>query len=296
MAGAVSPFHLPRGEGRSKELRNGFRIPTYGIGTWGMGGLRDPDTSHDKEDIAAIRAAIDLGVQHIDTAGTYGGGHAEELVREAIKGYDRAQLFLASKASSRRLRRKELVRAAEDSLRRLGTDYLDLYMIHHPSDVVPIQETMAGMDDLVRRELVRHIGVSNFSTERLIAARAVSAQPIVANQVHYSIRVREPERSGLLQYCQEQDVMLVAWQPVEEGTPGDLLHAMAASYDATPVQTALNWLISQPNVVVIARTRQLEHLRENLGALGWKMYERDVELLRSEYHNQVDVSDVYALR
>ncbi len=292
----MSPFHLAKGEGLFKTLRNGFRIPTYGLGTWGMGGRQQRDGSRDREEIDGIRAALELGVRHIDTAELYGGGHAEELVGQAIKGHARSGLFLASKAPAHRLQRKELITAAEGSLRRLGTEYLDLYMVHHPSSDTPLAETMAGMDDLVRRELVRYVGVSNFTTERLKAAAAVSPQPVVANQVHYSIRVRQPERSGLLKYCQENDVMLVAWQPVEQGVPGDLLHAIAASYDVTPVQAALNWLISQSNVVAIARTRQRQHLRENLGALGWKMYERDIELLRSGYRDQADASEVYALR
>ncbi len=292
----MSPFHLLPGEGRFKQLPNGFRIPTYGIGTWGMGGWGHPDSSSDKADVAALRAALDLGVRHIDTAELYGGGHAEELVREAVKGRDRRGLFIASKAPAHRLGRNELGRAVEESLRRLGTEYLDLYMVHHPSDEVRIEETMAGMDELVRRDLVRYVGVSNFSTERLIAARAVSAQPIVANQVHYSVRVRQPESSGLLRYCQENDVMVVAWQPIEQGVRGDLLHAIAASYDVTPVQAALSWLISQPNVVAIAGTRQVEHLRENLGALGWKMYPWDIELLRTQYHDRVEASEVYPLR
>lgn len=291
----MSPFHLPPGEGRVKQLQNGFRMPAYGIGTWGMGGWMSRDASHDREDIAAIRAALDQGVQHIDTAEMYGDGHAEELVCEGIKGYDRASLFIASKALSQHLGRRQLVAAAEASLRRLQTEYLDLYMIHHPSDEIAIEETMAGMDDLVRRGLVRHVGVSNFSRERLAVARAASPQPIVANQVHYSVRVRQPERDGLLDYCQRNDVMLVAWQPVEQGVAGDMLHAIAASYDATAVQAALNWLISQPNVVAIARTRQITHLRENLGALGWKMEEKDIELLRSQYQDQTGTSEVYPL-
>jgi diketogulonate reductase-like aldo/keto reductase len=292
----VSPHHLQPGEGWFKQLPNGFRIPTYGLGTWGMGGWQGPDTTHDKDDLSVIRAAIELGVRHIDTAEMYGGGHAEELVGKAIKGLDRSRLFLASKALAHHLGRSELACAAEDTLRRLGTDYLDLYMVHHPSDVIPVEETMAGMDDLVRRGLVRHVGVSNFSRERLIAARKASPQPIVANQVHYTVRVRGPERTGLLAYCQQNDVMLVAWQPVEQGVPGDLLHALAASYDATPVQTALNWLISQRNVVTVSRTRRLAHLHENLDALSWRMYDNDVELLRTQYQDQVASSEVYPLR
>lgn len=292
----MTPHRLPPGAGLDKELRSGFSIPTYGIGTWGMGGRTRADATRDADHIAALRAALETGVRHIDTAEMYGDGHAEELVCEAIKGFARERLFIASKALGHHLRRKELLAAAESSLRRLATDYLDLYMIHHPNDNVPIAETMEAMDALVQRGLVRHVGVSNFSVSRLQAAQAVSPQKIVANQVHYSVRVREPERSGLLQYCQANDLMLVAWQPVEQGLRGDLLDAVAASYGVTQVQAALNWLISQPNVCVVAGTRQLEHLRENLGALGWRMQPQDIELLRSQYHDQADVSEVYPLR
>jgi diketogulonate reductase-like aldo/keto reductase len=279
-----------------KELRSGFRIPAYGIGTWGMGGRARADSARDKEDVVALRAAIEMGVRHIDTAEMYGDGHAEELVCDALKGFDRGRLFIASKALGHHLGREALIAAAEGSLRRLGTDYLDLYMIHHPNDQTPIADTMAAMDELARRGLVRHIGVSNFSLPRLLAAQAVSPQKIVANQVHYSVRVREPERAGLLAHCQENDVMLVAWQPVELGVPGDLLNAVAATYDVTPAQAALNWLMSQPNVCVIAGTRRVEHLRENLGALGWRMQPQDIELLRDQYNDQADVSEVYPLR
>ena len=290
------PHHLAPGAGLDKHLLSGFSMPIYGLGTWGLGGHGQPSTTHDDEDLRGMRAALEAGVRHIDTAEMYGDGHAEELVCEAIKGFDRSRLFIASKALGHHLRRGDLIAAAEGSLRRLATDYLDLYMVHHPNDDIPIAETMAGMDELVRRGLIRYVGVSNFSAERLAAAQAVSPHKIVADQVHYSLRVRAPERMGLLTYCQQNDVMLVAWQPIELGARGDLLNSIAASYDVTPAQAALNWLLSQQNVCAISRTRQMEHLQENLGALGWKMQPSDIELLRTQYHDQVDDSEVYPLR
>ena len=296
MEGALTLNHMAPDPRLEKELQSGFRMPTYGIGTWGMGGRVRANSTHDAEDIAALRAALEMGVRHIDTAEMYGDGHSEELVCHAIKGFDRGRLFIASKALGHHLGRAALIASAENSLRRLDTEYLDLYMIHHPSDEVPIAETMEAMDELARCGLIRHVGVSNFALARLMAAQAASPQKIVANQVHYSVRVREPERTGLLRYCQENDVMLVAWQPVEQGVQGDLLNAVAASYDATPVQAALNWLISQPNVCVIAGTRHVAHLLENLGALAWRMEPQDVELLREQYHDQADASEVYSLR
>lgn len=296
MEEALTTQSLPADAGTEKELGSGFRMPLYGIGTWGMGGRIKANSARDADDIAALRGSLELGVRHIDTAEMYGDGHAEELVCEAIKGFDRSSLFIASKALGHHLGRRDLIAAAERSLRRLATDYIDLYMIHHPSDATPIAETMEAMDELARRGLIRHVGVSNFAPARLAAAQAVSPQKIVANQAHYSVRVREPERTGLLRYCQENDVMLVAWQPVEYGNSGDLLGAVAASYDVTSVQAALNWLISQPNVCAVAGTRRVEHLRENLGALGWRMNNADIELLRSGYQDQTDVSEVYPLR
>jgi diketogulonate reductase-like aldo/keto reductase len=296
MEGALTPHRLTPGTGEEKALQSGFTMPVYGIGTWRMGGRAKANSTLDDADIATMRAALEMGVRHIDTAEMYGEGHAEELVCEAIKGFERSRLFIASKALGHHLRRRDLIAACEGSLRRLGTDYLDLYMIHHPNDEIPIAETMEGMDELARRRLIRHVGVSNFRPERLAAAQAVSPRKIVANQVHYSVRVREPERTGLLRYCQKNDVMLVAWQPVELGMKGDLLNAVAATYDATPVETALNWLISQPNVCAIAGTRRVEHLRENVGALGWRMQPEDIELLREQYHDQADVSEVYPLK
>jgi aryl-alcohol dehydrogenase-like predicted oxidoreductase len=146
-------------------------MPVYGIGTWGMGGRMRANPTRDNEDIAALRAALEMGVRHVDTAEMYGDGHAEEVLCEAMKGFDREALFIASKALGHHLGRQELIAAAEGSLRRIDTDYLDLYMVHHPNDAIPIAETMAGMDALVRRGLVRHVGVSNFALPRLIARR-----------------------------------------------------------------------------------------------------------------------------
>ena len=279
-----------------KRLRSGFGLPAYGLGTWGLGGYEQADTRDDAAGVAAIRAALDRGVTHIDTAEMYGAGHAEELVGAAIRGYDRARLCLASKALAHHLDYAGLIAAARASLRRLGTDYLDLYMIHHPSDDIPIAETLAGMARLVELGLVGHVGVSNFSRARLAAARRVGG-PIVANQVHYNLAVREPETTGLLGDCQEQDMLLVAWKPQAPAVAdAPIVQALARKYGKTPTQVGLNWLLSQENVVVICRTRDPRHLEENLGALGWALEAADREALRRDYPQQQDRSAVYALR
>lgn len=271
----------------TKRAKNGFGMPVYGIGTWGMGGgmTRNP-LNDDEADVEAIKTAIDLGIMHVDTAELYAAGHAEKLVREAIAGYPREKLFLVSKVKGQNLRYEDVLTAAENSLRRLGTDYLDLYLVHWPNPSIPLKETMKALDELLKKGLTKNIGVSNFAVQDLKEAQSYTKNKIVNNQVHYSLKVREPEENGVLEYCQKNDILLTAYTPLAKGElvkKEGLLGELAEKYDKTPAQVALNWLISQDNVVTIAKTRNTEHLRENLGAVGWEMKEVDIEKLRSEF-------------
>lgn len=283
-----------------KKLKMGFEIPVYGLGTWSMGGgfFRNPFADN-KADIAAIRKATDLGVTHIDTAEIYANGHAEKLVAKAIKGVNRKKLFIASKVWPLHFKKKRLVKSCEDSLRRLETDYLDLYYLHAPNPLVPIAETLEALDELVDRGLIKNIAVSNFKKERLVAAQKLTRNKIVANQVHYNLIFREPEATGLLSYCQKNDVILVAWRPVEKGKLAQagigILDNICKKYKKTPSAVAINWLISQKNVVTIAKTTNIDHLGENLGGVDWAMQSADIEKLRTEFPNQDEVSDTVSL-
>ncbi|MBI2051709.1 aldo/keto reductase [Candidatus Roizmanbacteria bacterium] len=283
----------------TKKLKSGFEMPVFGLGTWQMGGRFDRDPSHDEGDVFAIEFALDNGITHIDTAEVYAAGHAEELVGEAIKGYDRKKLFLVSKVDDEHLRYDDVLRACRESLERLQTDYLDLYLIHAPNPRIPLSETMSALDRLKDEGLIKNIGVSNFSKERCREAQSHTKNKIVANQVHYNLIYREPEASSLLEYCQREDVMLVAWRPVEQGVLAEdldsLIEEMCEKYKKTPAQIAINWLISQENVVTLAKSSNIGHLKENVGAVGWVMEEGDVERLRKEYSNQRKTSDVIPL-
>lgn len=277
-----------------------FSLPVYGLGTWGMGGTFQKSLDDDERCIEAIRRCLDAGVTHIDTAEMYGDGHAEELVGQAIRGRSREQLFIASKALGHHLRHDDLLAAAERSIERMDCDYIDLYLIHHPSDEIPIKETMRGMAEAVRRGLVRNVGVCNFTVQRFRAAQAASSEKIVCNQVHYSLGVREPEATGLLDYCQQNDVTLVAWQPIDRGIYQTALSPemrdLTVKYRCTPVQSALSWLISQKNVVAISRTMSADHLFENLAGAQIQLEPDDIEILRSSYGKPDSRSDVYPLR
>ncbi len=202
-----------------KQLKCGFAMPTLGMGTWLMGGRDERTPGDDGQDcVAALRQGLQMGFRHIDTAEYYADGFSEEIVGRAIDGFPRDELFLVSKVWKTHLHYDDVLRAAERSLKRLGTDYFDLYLVHQVEESVPLQETMKAMSRLADEGIARWIGVSNFATERLAAAQAYASVKVVVNQVHYNLQVREVEASGLLEYCRKNDVMLTAWRPLQKGT------------------------------------------------------------------------------
>src|SRR5579872_5642497 len=209
------------------------QVPAIGFGTWRYGGGLDP-----------LRAVIDRGYCFLDTAENYG---TEELVGEAIRGR-RQQVFLATKVGPRNFRRADLVRAAENSLRRLGTDTIDLYQLHWPNLTVPVEESMAAMEKLADAGKIRFIGVSNFSVRDLRRAQAaLSRHKIMSNQVRYSLIDRTIERD-LLQYCQENAITVIAFSPLglnftslRDADPEGVLRQLAGSTGRSEAQIALNW-------------------------------------------------------
>lgn len=283
-----------------KKLQSGFEMPVYGLGTWQMGGreVRDPDND-DEADIRGIKSAIDLGITHIDTAESYADGYAETLVGRAIKDYDRSKLFIVSKVKEINLHYDDLIKSARASLKRLGTDYLDLYLIHMPSLTIPIDETMKAMDILKNEGLIKNIGVSNFNVEEFKEAQLCTKNKIVANQLHLNLKYRESERRGLLDYCRKNDVMFIAWRPLQKGVllqeKENILTEMAQKYHKTSSQIAINWLISQKNVVTLSKTRSVEHLKENLDSLDFEMGQGDIERLTKDFPDQQDISDAVPL-
>lgn len=265
------------------------------LGGWPLGdsAKNASDTMSDEHDLEILRHALESGMTHFDTAELYASGHSEELLGQAIKDYDRSTLFIASKvlggSGASRFRQ-----ACEDSLARVGTDYFDLYYIHWREDGDDLAAQMRAMEELYEAGLIKNIGVSNFNTESLKEAQSVCKYPIVANQVHYSLVLRGPERDGLVEYCQNNDVMLVAYRPVELGKIANNPSKFASiikKYRKTSAQVGINWLISQPNVVTIFGCLRKEFIDENLGAEGWTMDSDDIEFLRANYSGQKDISD-----
>jgi diketogulonate reductase-like aldo/keto reductase len=278
----------------TKTLSTGFSLPVYGLGTWQMGGRLEVDTTNDARDIAAIQAALERGITHIDTAESYGDGHAEELVGKAIKGFDRTGLQIATKVSARNQKYSDVLRSFEASLERLDTEYVDLYLLHrYPEPGIPIAGTMRALDRLVQSGLVKNIGVCNMSINRFEEAQKHTNNKLVCNQLEYNLRYREAAARGVIDYCQRNDIIVSAWGPLNKGafTEPGILKELSQKYNKTPYQVAINWLIGQQNVITIPKTSSIEHLEENLGAIGWELSQDDEQLLTTTFQNQKTVSD-----
>ena len=258
-----------------------FALPALGLGTWGMGGENFPDSRHDESDMAAIRTAIESGITHIDTAEMYARGHSEEVVGEAVEGIPRGKLFITSKVMAEHLRYDDVLSAAEGSLKRLKLDYLDLYLVHWPSDSIPLEETMRAMAKLKKDGFIRNIGVSNFHAELLKEAQEKCEYRIVNNQINYSLAARAYEEDGTLEYCEEHKILVTAYSPLKRIHQGrKILSKLGEKYQKPPMAVALNWVVNKPNIVALVKTSDPRHLEEDLGAIGWRLDaadERDLD-------------------
>ncbi len=251
----------------------GEQVAVVGQGTWKL--------PRGRRSVQALRLGLDLGMTHVDAAEMYAN---EEVVGEAIAGR-RKEVFLASKVLPSHASRTGTRNACEQSLRRLGTDHLDLYLLHWRGSI-PIEETMAAMEDLVERGLTRYIGVSNFDVHELEEAqRALTKQKIVSNQVLYHLEDRGIERK-LIPYCAKHGIAIVAYSPFGHDsfpgphTPGGrLLKQIGARYGKTPHQVALRFLTRYDNVFVIPKAARTEHVIENSGGVGWQLSKEDIALI-----------------
>lgn len=264
---------------------NGMKMPAIGLGTWKMGGNIMADHSKDEMYIESIRRAIKLGLTHIDTAEIYSAGHSEELVGKAIADFNRKDLFITTKISPHHLlTQKQIINCAKNSMKRLNIDYIDLYLVHWPPFLFSsiIKNTMSTFDKLVSNDLIRFIGVSNFSVDQMKIAQKFSRNKIITNQVEYNLLNKEPEHE-LLDFCNDQDIILTAYSPLAKGAIKNgshkLIDDIADKYKKTAVQTAIRYLLDKPNVITIPKITSNEHLKEIIGALNWHLKKEDSDLL-----------------
>ena len=270
--------------------KSAVEIPVLGLGTWGMGGLMSRRLGGEEKAAQALRLGMELGMSFIDTAEMYASGHSEEVVAQAV-GDARDKVFIATKVSAENLSHNDVLRACDASLRRLKMSHIDLYQVHWPNPRIPIAETMKAMERLVSDGKVLNVGVSNFSVRQTREAQnALSKIDLASNQVEYNLVQRSIEED-LLQYCTEEHITIIAYSPIAQGRIASngrgerwrTLDEVARKYHKTRTQVALNWLIAKEAVVAIPKAGNLEHVRENAGAVGWTLSKEDQDELSQAF-------------
>lgn len=250
---------------------HGAEVPALGQGTWNMG-ERAEDT---QQEIEALKAGIELGMTLIDTAEMYAEGGAEKIVGQAISGR-RDEVFLVSKVYPWNASRAGTIEACERSLKRLGTDHMDLYLLHWRGEH-PLAETIEAFEVLKTQGKIGDWGVSNFDTddmEELISLPG--GQNVATNQVLYNLARRGIE-FDLLPWCQERNIPVMAYSPIDQGS---LLHhpeliRIAKAYQATPAEVALAFLLDRDGVIAIPKSSKVRRVEENRDAVSLDITEED---------------------
>jgi diketogulonate reductase-like aldo/keto reductase len=261
----MDAFRLPSGKPASR----------LGQGAWQIG----EDRRKRAEEQQALRVGLELGLDLIDTAEMYGNGRSEELIAEVI-AKQRERVYVVSKVLPSNASRRGTIAACEQSLKRLKTDYLDMYLLHWRGSV-PLEETLEAFVTLRDRGSIRHYGVSNFDVADLDEARALpGGAGIASNQVLYNLEQRGVEWD-LLPWSRKHGVPVMAYSPLGSDSrrlrTHPVLKAMAARLGASPARIALAWLLRQPDVVVIPKASSEAHVRDNHAALALELTAKDNE-------------------
>lgn len=258
-------------------------LPKIGFGTWKIGGGSSPNHSLDDKSLAALQTALEIGYTHIDTAEMYADGHSEELVGQVVResGKKREDVFITSKVTPSHLRYDDVLSSCENSLRRLKMDYIDLYLIHWPSIGAKYADTFLALNKLVQDGKVKHLGVSNFNLKLLKQAQSLSETLIVTNQVPFSLADRSYAKNGVLDYCQQNNILLTAYEPLNQGNfrSTKTLEAIAKARNTTVYQIALAWVVTHPRVITIPMSFNSEHIRENFEAAEIELSADEMERL-----------------
>ena len=254
---------------RMVTLPGGERVAALGQGTWRMG----EEHKHRREELAALRVGLDLGLCLIDTAEMYGEGGAESVIGQAMRdaGVPREQLHLVSKVYPHNASKRGTIAACERSLKRLGTEFLDCYLLHWPGEH-PLEDTVAAFELLKAQGKIRAWGVSNFDVADMEALKAAGGDGVATNQVLYNLSRRGVEFS-LLPWQRERNIPTMAYSPVGQARLLDShkLKAIARDVGVSLAQLAIAWLMKQPDVIVIPKTTHVARLDENLGALDLQL-------------------------
>ncbi len=264
------------------------KISAIGLGTTGSGSYLNIDHQKTKQRIELYQQAIDLGLTYFDTAEIYGGGYAEEVLGRAIKGI-RDKVFIASKFNPNNNSFDMVMKSVEGSLKRLNTDYIDLYQVHWPNPLIPISETMEALEKLVEQGKIKHIGVSNFSLDEFKEAQNfLQKEKVISIQVEYNLLDRTIEKE-ILPYCTKNNVSVIAYSPLNQGKltwrnkQTVILDNIAKKYGKTSCQIIFNWLISHSPVIALTKINNSEHLKENILSTVFTLDKSDLKLINNTF-------------
>ncbi len=295
--------------------KSDLKVSIIGFGAWQASGKAWGVDVEDEQIVKAMVRAYELGVNLIDTAEAYGDGHSEEVVARAIREIGRENLVIATKVHGGHLRYNDVLKAAENSLRRLGIREIDLFQVHWPDpwEQVPLKHTMQAMERLYKEGKIRAIGVSNFAVRDLEEARKHLSDAVIAsNQVRYNMLQREIEEE-VIPYCKRENIIIIAYSPLAQGAltgkyslsnkPSDdvrrhnklfsdrnlaeisrlltVLERIAKAKSKTIAQVAMNWLLREGNVVPIPGAKNPKQAEENAGAAGWRLSPQELTEINS---------------
>ena len=266
-----------------KKIVKNVNIPVLGLGTWRLAG---------KEATETVKKAIQIGYNHIDTAEMYGN---EKQIGEAIKNFDREKLFLTSKVWYENLNYQSVIHACKESLKKLRTDYLNLYLIHWPNPSIDMKETFLALKELYSEGLIKAVGVSNFTIRHLKQALPLCQSlslPIVMNQVEFHPFLYQ---ESLLNFCRKNNIYLTAYRPIAKGLVNEnkIINQIAKKYQKTPVQITLRWLIQQ-DIIAIPKASSEKHLKENLDIFDFELDQSDIETIKEVNQNKRMVNTEFA--
>lgn len=273
-----------------------IQISSIGLGTNFVNDVK----KNEKDLIYLLKKAVDKQVNFFDTAEVYHKGHSEVLIGKAFKKM-RDKVVIATKFSSEHSKYKDVLKAAEGSLKRLQTDYIDLYQIHWPNPIVPIIETLKALEKLIKDGKVKHIGVCNFSLRQLKDVQKRSRLPIVSLQTEYNLLERSAEQD-LTPYCKKNKITIIAYTPLNSGNILKkekylkIFLNLSKKYNKTVSQIILNFLIFHPTVIAIPATTSIIHLEENAKSSGFRLEKSDIELLAKTFTIKVINIDTAKIR
>ncbi len=245
--------------------------------------------SWNDQHVAIIRKGVELGMNFMDTAESYDCGRSEEIIGKAIKGI-RKQVIIGTKFSPEHSSCKAILAAVEGSLKRLNTDYVDLYQMHWPNPSLPLEETLSAMQQIVKEGKARYIGLGNMYLEKLReAVHYIGCGKIASLQLEYNLFDRTVEE-GIISFCDQNKIILIAYTPLNHGRIVEgkeekaVLEAVAEKYNKSPAQVALRWLINKNPVITIPKAVTIGHIQENAASADFDLTPDDIEIIDKAFN------------